>query len=81
MTECPLCKREIKTELKYEDHVCWIAKCASHPDKWLIVLKRHTSVPLVIDLEHMTQLAWKLFPGKAFRGPASILDHFHLHEA
>ncbi|MHA1834984.1 MAG: hypothetical protein ACTSV7_13480 [Candidatus Baldrarchaeia archaeon] len=84
MADCPLCrlyqKREIITKLHYEDDTCIIVNCKSHPNKILIVLKRHTKVPTPEEAEHMYRIAHKLFPGKLWRYPQSIKDHFHLHE-
>ena len=77
---CPLCKRERKTHWYYEDHVVWIADCSSHPDKVLIVLKRHSRLPTPEETEHMEELKRRFFPEKEFRYPRSILDHFHFHE-
>jgi len=78
--ECPLCKREKLTKWYYEDEIVWVADCKSHPDKKLIVLKRHTSTPTKQELEHMKKIASELFPNKEWRGPRSIPEHFHLHE-
>jgi hypothetical protein len=78
---CQLCIREKLTEWKYEDGTVLVARCASHPDKWLIILKRHTPLPTPDEAEHMRQVADKLFPGKQWRYPQSIRDHFHLHES
>jgi hypothetical protein len=77
---CPLCERKKVTEWKHEDSVCWVARCATHQDKWVIVLKRHASLPTSDEHEHVMQLVEKLFPGKLFRGPASIKEHWHIHE-
>jgi len=79
---CPLCrlyeKREIITRLYYEDDVCIVVDCSTHHVP-IIVLKRHAKTPKPEELKHMRKIAEKLFPGKPFRGPRSILDHFHLH--
>jgi len=80
MEGCPLCKREPLTKQLYEDDVCWIAYCTSHPSKILIVLKRHTPQPSPEEAEHMYEVAHKLFPNKQWRYPASLKNHFHLHE-
>jgi hypothetical protein len=77
---CPLCEAKKITEWKHEDNVCWIARCSSHRDKWIIVLKRHAPFPTPEEHEHMMQLAEKLFPaGTQWRGPNSIKDHWHFH--
>lgn len=77
---CPLCRKEKLTRWFHSDEVCWVAYCSSHPDKILIVLNRHARLPTPEEAEYMSQIADKLFPGKAWRYPRSILDHFHLHE-
>lgn len=77
---CPLCSKEHLTEWLHEDDTCWCCYCVSHPDKVIIVLKRHDQIPTEEELEHMYGIAKKLFPKKSWRGPNSILDHFHLHE-
>jgi len=77
---CPLCRAERLTKWYHEDDVCWIADCLSHPDKKLVVLKRHARVPTVNESEHIMELVSRLFPRKRWRYPRSILDHFHLHE-
>lgn len=82
--ECPLCRLarglDRITETLYEDNTVISCYCKSHPSKILIVLKRHTPQPTPEEAEHMQQIAHKLFPNKQWRGPKSILDHFHLHE-
>lgn len=84
MLECPLCRlvlyREIIAPLHYEDAVCMVVNCYSHPNRVLIVLKRHTPTPSKEEEASMEEVAKKLFPSKRFRGPKSILDHWHLHE-
>jgi len=76
---CELCKAEKLTEWKHEDEVCYVCRCKSHPQQWIIVLKRHARLPSPEEAEHVQQLASKLFPQKAWRYPMSILDHWHLH--
>lgn len=80
MKDCELCRAEKLTEWKYEDDVVFVCRCVSHPDKWLIVLKRHTSQPTQEEMEYMRKIAERFFPSKQFRGPKSIPEHFHLHE-
>lgn len=77
---CPLCKAEKLTKWYYEDDIIYICDCLSHPDKKLIVLKRHTPTPTEEEYNHMISIAKKLFPDKKWREPASIKDHYHLHE-
>jgi len=77
---CPLCREEKLTEWLYEDEICWVAYCKTHPNKILIVLKRHTAYPTQKELTHLKKITLKLFPEKHFREPKSIRDHFHLHE-
>jgi len=79
--ECPLCKRERKTVWLYEDEICWVARCSTHRDKWLIVLKAHKVTPSIDEAIHLTQVKEKLFgTEKKFRKANSILTHFHIHE-
>jgi len=80
MAECPLCQAEKLTEWKHEDDIVWVARCKSHPDKWMIVLKAHKEKPSFDEVLHVMNIQRKLFPTKEFRGPQSILDHYHLHE-
>ena len=77
---CPLCKAERLTRWYHEDGVCWVADCSSHPDKKIIVLRHHSKNPTPLEEKHMKKLAERLFPDKRWRGPKSILDHYHLHE-
>lgn len=77
---CPLCEAKKETEWFYEDDMVWCAYCKSHPDKVLIVLKRHTSLPMPQEEAHMSVVAHNRFRGKKFRGPRSIKDHYHMHE-
>jgi len=79
-SECPLCKAEKITKWLCEDEVCWVAYCKSHPDKVIIVLKRHTPQPTPEEAEHIQQVAEKFFPNKKWRYPKSLPQHFHLHE-
>lgn len=80
-TECPLCRAEHLTKRLHEDDLCWAAYCSSHPKKIIVVLKRHAATPTPEETEHVWEVAGRLFPGTVWRGPASIPDHFHLHEA
>lgn len=81
LISCPLCRAEKLTEWKYEDARCWVTRCSTHLDKWMCVLRRHTSTPTKEEYEHMVGVMLRLFPGIELRGPASLLGHFHLHEA
>ena len=78
--DCPLCKAEKLTKRYYEDPWLWIADCLSHPDKKIVVLKRHTDKPMRRELRHMYDVVYALFRDKKWRGPNSIKEHFHLHE-
>jgi Zn ribbon nucleic-acid-binding protein len=76
---CPLCKAEKLTWWYYEDSLCWIADCKTCGVP-LAVLKRHTTQPTPEEVEHMVQIAKKLFPGKRIDFTMkSILGHFHFH--
>lgn len=81
---CPLCdlylKREIVTRLWYEDEKVIVVNCKSHPDKRMIVLKRHTADPTPSEDAYMRGIMEQLFPGIQLRGPRSIFGHWHLHE-
>jgi len=77
--DCELCRAEHLTEWKHEDNICWVARCKTHPNQWLIVLKRHTAYPTQEELSHLKKIALKLFPEIHFREGASIRDHYHLH--
>jgi len=82
--ECPLCRLyergEVLTKLYFEDDVCVVVDCASHPTKKLCVLKRHSSEPTPEEKQHMRLTMQRLFPNIQLRMPRSILDHWHLHE-
>jgi len=78
---CPLCRAEKITEWLYEDDRIYICRCKSHPSKWMVVLKKHTSRPSNEELSYMFRKAKEeIGAGVKLRGPNSILDHFHLHE-
>lgn len=68
------------TEWRYSDDRVVVCRCSTHRDKWMIVLRRHTSIPTHEEEEYMRKIMDDLFPGMRLRGPASILDHYHLHE-
>jgi len=67
---CPLCRREELTKLLYEDPICWVTYCASHPDKILVVLNRHTKDPSEEEISHLWRVIESKFPGRKWRGPA-----------
>lgn len=77
---CELCEAKKVTPWYYEDGVVWVADCKSHPNKKIMVLKRHTEEPTTEERMHMIQLTRNLFPDIKWRGPASLKEHFHLHE-
>jgi hypothetical protein len=77
---CPLCKAEKITPWYYEDSIVWVADCASHPNKKIVVLKRHTRKPTMQEKYYMNEVIKKLVLGKRWRGPKSIPEHYHLHE-
>jgi len=77
---CPLCKAEKLTEWLYEDDVCWVAYCINHPSKLIVVLKKHSAQPNHEEAEHIAAVMKKLFPNKRWRGPRSVVEHFHFHE-
>lgn len=77
LDRCELCH---VADFIWEDEMCGACYCKSHPDKGMVVLKRHTAEPTAQELEHIKTVAQKLWPGLAFRGPKTILDHFHWHQ-
>jgi len=77
---CPLCKLEKLTDWLYEDGKIVICRCLSHPDKWLCILRRHTAKPTLDELQYLSVKMQDLLGAKNWRGPNSILEHFHLHE-
>lgn len=79
-SRCKLCQAERLTSRLYEDERVWIARCKSHPDKWLVVLKRHGGKPTEEERAYMLETAGKLLTRRYWREPRTILDHFHLHE-
>ena len=81
MTDCPLCRASDLIERLYEDDVCWAAYCLSHPDKVLVVLKRHTTTPTGDEFTRLREVAERLRPRGSFDwGHGTIRKHFHLHE-
>jgi hypothetical protein len=82
MSECLLCRLarglDRITHLYWEDSVCVVVDCKVH-NQPMIVIKRHSPLPSPEEAEHVQELMQKLFLGKAFRGPKSILEHFHWH--
>jgi len=58
-----------------------VCKCLTHPDLWMIVWGEHTSDPGEQAKRTMRQIMEILFPGIKLRGPGSIPEHFHYHEA
>ena len=81
MKDCPLCKREHKTTWKYEDSICWVARCETD-GQWMIVLKRHTMEPTNIEIVHMEMVAKELFGENVkFRKKQGHpeYNHFHWH--
>lgn len=77
---CPLCEAKKITPWLHEDEKVYICYCSSHPSKVMIVLKRHTTHPTQEELGYIKKLCLKFFPEKHFRDPASLRDHWHLHE-
>jgi len=77
--KCPLCSLERKTEWRYEDERVVICRCLSHPEKWMVVLRRHTVEPTEEEDAYMRKVMRRLFPGIRLRGPRTV-PHYHLHE-
>lgn len=80
---CPLCRLcfegEIISKFYYEDDKVIVVDCSTHSVP-MVVLKRHTAEPTEEELSYMREVGERLFPGKGWRGPASLLQHYHLHE-
>jgi len=76
-SNCPLCSL---TDWVYRDDVCWITYCPSHPEKLIVVLKRHGAQPSVREMEHIIGLVKRLYPRKRWKLSDEIKDHFHIHE-
>ena len=86
--KCPLCRLCEKDglprkdqKIHYEDEICIIVDCLTHPTKKLIILKRHTLNPTEKELNHLNWVADNLYLGRKWRDSSigSIPDHFHLH--
>jgi len=79
--KCPLCPPvEHITEWKYEDHICYICKCANkNCGLWMIVLKHHGE-PTEGELQYLQRVSKRFFPDKKWRGiRRQILGHWHEH--
>jgi hypothetical protein len=77
---CDLCERKRITRWFYEDEVVWIARCKTHEDKLIIVLKEHAPLPTPTEYQHMWELSKRFRPDSGWRLPNSIRDHWHIHE-
>lgn len=78
--KCSFCRKDRLQPQTYADSVCWATCCNSHPEKLMIVLNRHSAHPTPEELSHMEAVAENLLPGQSWRGPASMPQHFHLHQ-
>jgi len=82
MNECELCRKEHRTEwypiTEEEAKICWIAKCRTHRDTWMIVANKHGPLAEEED-KKIREIAQKYFSGCKLRPPQSILDHAHYH--
>jgi len=77
---CPLCERKKITDWAYEDDIIWIARCATHRNQWMWVLKKHISQPTPEMLEYGRSVCRRLFGENIhFRGPQTIRNHYHEH--
>ncbi len=54
---CPLYRAKRLTWWYHEDKICWVTDCSSHPDKKIIVLRRHSKHPTPLEEEHIRKLA------------------------
>lgn len=79
---CELCEHKRITEHKYEDDLCWVAKCSTHEGQWMVVLSAHRSQPTRREMAHITAVLDQLFNvgGWRLRGYMSkLLQHWHDH--
>lgn len=75
---CPLCNMEKKTEWKYEDDICIIARCLSD-NQWMLVFKFHRW-PTVAEMLHALGVITRLFGNiKVRTRHGQIIEHCHWH--
>jgi len=83
---CPLCRMEKKTEWFYEDYMMVICRCETHPDKWMVVLKRHIPIGEMSpeEMRRTTTALINMHPDGTLvqmRRGEKYREHAHLHEA
>lgn len=79
MAECPLCAREPKAPVHYEDDRIWVTECLTCRVP-MGVLKRHTSHPKLEEALHLARKIEELFPGRRLDDRMrSIPEHYHMH--
>lgn len=77
---CPLCGLEHLTEWLFEDDICIVMYCSTHPSKLQCVLKFHTATPTEVERQHMYSVMAKFgLSENAIRGPTHP-EHYHLHQ-
>ena len=57
-----------------------VVPCEIHTDKWMIVWGEHCSDPSEEDKAKMLEILEILFPGKKWKSPSYIPEHWHWHE-
>ena len=75
---CPLCEGERRTRRYHGDEICWVADCSTC-HRPMIVYRFHGE-PTPGEVEHMSGVSDRLFPGARWRGyRRNIFDHWHEH--
>ncbi|MBA7623579.1 hypothetical protein ES703_30976 [subsurface metagenome] len=75
---CPLCTRELKTTLYYEDNVIWIVDCLKCHCP-MAVIKRHNPTATPDETLRIRCQFAKLGVGIFDDAPRKIKDHYHAH--
>ena len=77
MTECNLCKRELKTKKYYEDDKVWIVDGISNKEI-MIVWKEHKENLTVTEMEYVFDICMKLCEFNPFAlEPGNNKDHWY----
>lgn len=77
---CPLCKIKKSEELLYDDDLIYVCHCINHPDKVIVVIKRHSDQPTKNEILAFAEVKSKLFRDGTFRGPKNNKGHWYWHE-
>lgn len=75
---CNLCTGDVKTKLYHEDADVIVVDCETH-NVPMFVIKRHSAEPTIEETAHIKDLIDTMFSDQPFRGPHTIMDHFHWH--